>query len=53
MQPGRLDGTNAAYWKETPQTYWRSSDAARSRMSVLWDKLAFTMTLSPDASGRF
>ena len=40
------DGTKAAYWKEDDASYWRGSDAARTRRSVLWDRDAFTITLS-------
>ncbi|CAH0363963.1 unnamed protein product [Pelagomonas calceolata] len=40
------DGTNAAYWKEDDASYWLGSDAARRRMSVRWDQVAFYMTLS-------
>ena len=39
------DGTTAAYWRDDDAEYWESSNAARSRMSVWRDQVAFCMTI--------
>ena len=39
------DGTTAAYWRDDDADYWRSSDEARERLSVLADQGAYYMTI--------
>ena len=38
------DGTTAAYWRDDDADYWRSSDEARERRSVLADQAAYYLT---------